>query len=252
MTARRRAQIVRLLETRDDHLPQPAARPLSTAGFVHRSPVRESCPDCLCNGFVSAGCETCHGRGYVEGRRQRDPYDTGQQLGVFAEGRRHEAAHERDRQLARLEEQVRPPRTEADIAATVRAEPWEVDREQRWAEFDYAALDVALDELRLFDGSAYRELHVEFVYAVRRGASGAIERGLAFLSGRLPDPLRAPKPEPEAQAAVAPLLAGKQRDREIRRLVRDGNASQWVAGRFGLSVSQVYRVVNKRGNEEAA
>jgi hypothetical protein len=242
MDAGRRAQIVRLLETRDDHLPVLSAKPLSSLGFVHRALFRESCPDCLANDGRRPGCETCGGRGYLEGRRSRDPYDTGMSSGWFgSSSERHEAGREREREIARLEAQTAPPRSEADIAAEIPPDPWERARDDRWARFDYGALDLALDELRLVDGSACRELHAEFVYGVRRGSVSATERGLEFLSSRLPDPLRAPA----AVTPLGPVLAidGKARDREIRRLVRDGAASGWVARRFGLSVSQVNRIV---------
>lgn len=244
MTAERRAQIVRLLATRDDHLPVPAARPLSTAGFVHRSVARESCPDCFGESPGRIGCETCRGRGYLEARRGRDPYDTGQSLGVFGESsRRHEATAERDREIARLAAQVAPPRSEADLTAEIRPEPWEAARSNAWAQFDYALLDLALEELRAVWEHAYHAIMAVHVYRWRDAGQVeqvVIDRGLDFLGWFLPDALRAPKAEPDPPTPEPP------RDSEIRRLIRDGAAAQWVARRFGLSVSQVNRIASGR------
>lgn len=241
MTPERRAQIVRLLETRDDHLPVPAARPLSTAGFVHRAVARESCPDCFGETPGRVGCETCGGRGYLEARRGRDPYDTGQSLGVFNEGRRHEAAHEREREIARLEAQTAPPRSEADLAAEIKPELWEVARTRAWAKFHYAELDGALEELRSVWEHAYHAIMSVHVYGWRDAGTVellVIDRGLDFLGWFLPDPLRAP-PVPKPAEPTPPV-----RDSEIRRLIRDGAAAQWVAARFGLSVRRVNEIAS--------
>jgi len=40
-------QIVRLLDTRFDGLPEPTRRDHAAAGFVHKTIVREACTDCL-------------------------------------------------------------------------------------------------------------------------------------------------------------------------------------------------------------
>jgi len=45
--AERLDQIIRLLETRLDNLPEPTRRVNTDSGFVHKTPAREACSDCL-------------------------------------------------------------------------------------------------------------------------------------------------------------------------------------------------------------
>lgn len=123
----------------------------------------------------------------------------------------------------------------------MRAEEWERDRRAAYAAFDYGALDRALEGIREADGDAHHALVsvFEFGWQADEGwAHELCERGLAALDLLLPSPLRAPKEVVRGPA----LLAGAHRDREIRRLLREGAAAQWVAGEFGLSVSQVNRI----------
>lgn len=198
----RRAAIVRLLESRDDHLPMSVRVEVAASrGFVHRVRVAESCEDCLANGRIMPWCESCGGRGVVERWRSRDPYseNSGLRPAPYGlTGDRHEAARARDAELERLEQQVAPPVSAADqlVRANARADAWERAREWKWARFDYGALDSALDELRRFDEGAYHALHAVFVYRVAgpwNGHHGRCERGLAWLDRVLPDPLRAPE-----------------------------------------------------------
>lgn len=249
----RRAAIVRLLEGLTDGLPLPARAPMSTLGFVHRTSQRESCPDCLANGFVSRDCESCAGRGYVEERRIRDPYDTGLAPGWFgSSAAKHERDHERDRVIDQLEAQTAPPRSEADLLRETPEEPWVKARERLRDEFDFAALERALELLQGIDVDAYRAVHAVHVYGwmpARGSAAVAVERALVFVDPWLPDPVRAPS---AARVAEVPLLTRAARNREIRRLGRDGAASQWVAARFGLSVATVNRVLAGDDREAAA
>ena len=85
--------VVMLLRTRDEGLPGIAARRShAPSGFVHRTQVRETCPDCLGERAPAAAgrCETCHGKGSVTVWRQRDPYavETTQPFGLTPD--RHE------------------------------------------------------------------------------------------------------------------------------------------------------------------
>lgn len=93
------------------------------------------------------------------------------------------------------------------------------------------------------------------------GARAALERTLVELEQRMPAVIRVPGDVRKAARAaedhlrkVKGLGASKQalaaRDKEIRRLVRQGRPRQWVAREFGLSVSQVNRLVT--GEKEAA
>lgn len=141
------------------------------------------------------GCETCRGRGYLERRRRKDPYDTGQSQGWFgSSAARHERARERDREIDRLAEQTAAPVAEAAIE--VRPDAWEVARARHLARFDFPALDGALESLRLSDPDAHHALHAVYVYAyvteISPRLTVRIEAALVFLDELLPDPLRVP------------------------------------------------------------
>jgi hypothetical protein len=255
VTAERRAAIVRLLEALTDGLPVPVRAPMSTLGFVHSSVARESCADCLANGFVSRDCETCEGRGWVEERRERDPYDqsaaTGSEGWFASSAAKHQRDRERVVEIGRLGEQLAPPRPEAELVAGIRPERWEVERRRLRAAFDVELLELALADLAAADVDAYRAVHAVHVYGWLPDAGAAavcVERAIVFVSERLPERLRAP-----AVASAADQLGPmtlEQRNREMRRLSRDGAATQWIAARFGLSVAQVNRVL--AGRDEAA
>lgn len=240
LTSERRTGVLALLRACDAHLPVLTAKPLTAAGFIHDSRHDESCPDCLANGRVFKSCETCGGRGMIEHRLRRDPYDTGVQAGWFGSSTfAHERAADRDRVIESLEKAIafseRRPATDADLGAGP-DEGWVLAGSRAWRDFDFGALAVGLERLRVRDWAAYSEVLAVVVYGWRPGDPVTLERALAFLCGALPDPLRWPRD-------VVPPAAVVPRDDEIRRLVREGAGVQWVALRFGLSVSQVYRVV---------
>lgn len=248
----RRAAIVRLLEAVTEGLPLPARAPMSTLGFVHGTTARESCPDCLANGFVSRDCETCSGRGYVEARRLRDPYDTGASPGWFgSSAAKHERDHERDAELARLEVQLADPRPEAELVAAVRPEGWEAERRRLHERYHLAELEQALEELALVDVDAYRAVHAVHVYGwmpCAGLAAACVERAIAFVDARLPDPLRAPAastPKPAQPMTLA------ERNRLVRKQHSEGATVQLLGQRFALSVSQVNRVLAVTGGGRA-
>lgn len=277
LSARKQA-IVRLLETRDDELPLPGKAATVASGFSHEARTR-TCPDCLANGRVSVGCETCHGRGFVDPRyatiaatdalpddgERRDPYSVNAEAKRYGlDGSRHDAAYRRDREIESLARQTRPALSEAEMLEEANHNPfgWERARAQMWHRFDYAALDLALDELRNHDPVAYRALHAVYVYGWLREVSGAAEaacaRGLAFLSPRLAAfefargrQLRVPGVEQKrlnlaARGRGADERALAQRDEEIRRAVLDvGIPVVAVARTWSLSVSQVNRIVSR-------
>lgn len=226
----RRAQIIALLDARYDGLPEPTPARMAAPGFVHRTRVTVSCPDCLANDRVLKSCETCGGRGTVEVYRTRDPYAVDVTLPFGFDPARHEGDLERDRQIAVLEQQTSPPKSEADLVEEANAHPyaWERQRRRMYQLFDFAALDRALEQLH---GSL-------------PGVSPYSDRGLAFLDERLPTPLRAP-----AEQSRLAMMVG--RDVAIRRAIASGRSSAKVAEDFGLSVSQVNRIVARR-EERAA
>jgi hypothetical protein len=267
---------VRLLETRDEHLPEPTRRVDGVSGFVHHAKAAEACPDCLANDRVMFGCETCGGRGVVEVYRARDPYSESKSPAKYGlDGSRHDAAHERDRKIEMLGRQLRPALPEEAMLeeANRTGYAWENARARMWKRYDYEALDLALDELRVHDPVAYRALHAVYVYVWLRekdddgnllppvgSAAAACERALAFLSPRLAAfefargrKLRAPGIEqapttritgpmrPEAGAA-----AKRTRDEAMRAAAANGATVDELRAQFSVSKSTVYAVVNQR------
>jgi hypothetical protein len=268
----RRQAILRLLETRDDNLPESSRRPDGVSGFVHHEKATETCPDCLANDRVMFGCETCGGRGVVERYRERDPYSVNEKTQKYGlDGARHDAAHARDRQIEMLGRQTRPAMSESQLLEEANREPyaWELARKRMYRLFDYEALDRVLDELRAHDPDACRALHVVYVYQTLRdkdddgnllppvgAAAVACERGFAFLSARLAAfefamgrKLRAPGVEREsvnmiARGRHADERALAQRNDAIRKLHREGASIDDLKVRFGLKKSALYEIVN--------
>ena len=230
----RHCQILRLLETRYDGLPEIVRRDHSSSGFVNAVLARESCPDCLANGRTMFGCETCSGRGYLEKSRLVDPYAVRSVTPYGLDGSALERARATERLLQRLEAQTRPPWvSEADALAELPPAGWEIARARMFARFDYAALERALEALTLaFPGCSRRSSF-----------------GLAFIDLRMPSPIRAPR-EVVVVPAKGRTLNGhsmQQRDKLIRRLVlSEDRPVQWVAREHGLSPSQVNRICSRR------
>lgn len=236
LTEERRGQIIQLLDTRHDNLPEPTRRDHTSPGFVHNTTVRESCPDCLTNGRTMVGCATCDGRGYTETLRDRDPYAVEKVVPYGLDIDRHQRRRERDAELARLDAQLQPPvASEADAIADANQHPWpwEIARRRMWRDFDYRALDVALDALR----------------ARHPGLSPYSSRGLCFISARMPDPIRAPAAVPGAGVARLERGAGtqrlEQRNQQIRAWAKAGMAYQWIRAQVGLSDRQVREIINR-------
>lgn len=260
MTDIRRTQIIRLLETRDDNLPEPVRDTATVAGFVHRNTARESCPDCLANGRTMKTCETCHGRGWVEVFREHDPYAIEKVQPYGIDRQRHERARERDRQIDRLDEQLAAPRkTEADLVAEANDHPygWERARELMYDRFDYAALDRALDALRTADDGACHALHAVYVYGwldYSAVMTAAVDRGLRFVDALMPDPIRAPGDDVAAPAdAKEALWRGRtqrherardaRRDRVLRAYLDWGWTTQQIAAHESLTDRRVRQII---------
>lgn len=272
MTAEeRRDAIVRLLRTRDDHLPEPVHRTEASRGFVHSDPDNtETCPDCLANDRVMFGCETCRGAGRVAAPRSRDPYAKDVVVAYGLDGSRHEATRARDRQIEILGQQLRPASTVDEIEdANRHPYGWELARRRKWGMFDYAALDRALDLLVVADAaaaSAVEKLHVHRRIWPEPGGSPttrrqpwhiepagamaeALERGLVFVDERMPEKLRAPGVEPEVRIVAgvqrsAGDRARAMRDAEIRRAVLEARIpTADVAATWALSISQVNKII---------
>ncbi len=116
----------------------------------------------------------------------------------------------------------------------------------------YLELDQALDWLRRQDRAGHRLL-LEQVDARRRLTVPA-EAALGLVVERMPEPIRVPavirlndwelrrrRTLAHGRGAGRRLLS--ERDREVRKLVRDGHPVQWVAREFELGVSTVYGIV---------
>ena len=230
----RHCQILRLLETRYDGLPEPVRRDHAAAGFVHSAVERLSCSDCLANGRTMFGCEGCGGRGWVERARSHDPYAVRSVAPYGLDGSALERARATERLIERLADQTRPPWvSEADVVAALRPEAWEVARARMFARFDYAALELALELLTMH----------------HPGRAARSRSGLAFIDARMPSPIRAPR-ELVCVPVKGRALNGhglRQRDALIRRLVlSEDRPVQWVAREHGISPSQVNRICSRR------
>lgn len=122
--------------------------------------------------------------------------------------------------------------------------------ERRGEVGSYRELERALSRLRLADRGAYLGVVEAFVGGGVVGS--AAERGLVFLEERMPEPVVVPAGVRAADRRAADALrrvrrpsgvkALEARDREIRRLARDGRSAQWLAAEFGLSVRRVYEI----------
>lgn len=251
MIPERAAAIIRLLETRDEHLPEPVRRTEASAGFVHRTKAAVTCQDCLANDRVMFNCETCHGSGRIEEWRERDPYAMEVVLPYGFDGSQHDVTRERDRQIDILDRQLAPPRSEAEMLDDANRHPyaWEIARRRMYRLFDYAPLDRALEQLRAADEVASRAIHAVYIYAwaPRTMAPAACARGLAFLDERLPDPLRAPTPERRPHfvgkvARGAGATARAIRDDRIRELAAEGKKPNEIAAECFVSIRTVYNV----------
>lgn len=260
-TKERHAAILRLLEIRYDGFPDVHRNVQSVSGFVNAKG-RISCPDCLANTPVWSaedpyvdrtrfGCETCGGRGYIDVKRERDPYAINVVTPYGADGAKHEADRERVREIARLKAQTRPAH-DVDEAAEANAldYAWKRDRDRLYAKYHLAELELAIEWLRLhFPGVKLRGGCGSLSrLATENGPSGCF--ALGYFDMVLPDPLRAP-PKPQPVTSLPPQGRGvgkrilSQRDKAIVSAIGGGAPTAHVASSFGISVSQVNRIVKE-------
>lgn len=269
-------QIVRLLEASYDHLPEVTRRDHTLSGFVHNTVAPITCPDCLANDHISFSCESCHGRGTIDEQRERDPYAINEDAPTpryGMDGTKHDARRERDAQIARLEQQVREPWKSADdelADANRHPEGWEIARARAYAKYDHAAIDQAMEKLRIADHDAHQALTVLYVHGrlwnhseartkferkqpwqIEPGEEmlDAVARGLAFVEVRMPAKIRVPKESgPAVNLAArgrhADKTAMSQRNDAIRAASADGLTVPEIVARFGLKKSAVYEVLN--------
>lgn len=219
-TDQRRTQIIRLLEVLNDGLPVPTRRDASTSGFVNE-PRARTCPDCLANGRVMFGCETCGGSGEVTGRRVEvaiavpDELDTdGQRLDPYAQNdwlvlpygvsSTTKIGHvpARDAAIDRVTDQLREPwKTPEDELADANRTPypWERQRAALRKAFDIDALTTALEVVRDRNPVWSGLLHAVYVYGEPIELSARVEQevdmALRFISVLMPAEIRAPGDE---------------------------------------------------------
>lgn len=257
----RRARIIRLLETRDQLLENTRRSHIGSgvnSGFRHDTRAPTVCP--VCEGCESANCTGCGGRGSIEVQRARDPYAVNDVKAYGLTGAQHDRGYALDAEIDRLRQQTREPfaSPEDELAdANRRDYGWCEARKRMWRQFDYAALDLALEALRRVDDDGYRLLHEVYVYGwLPEPAEGSrplviVNDALTFVGQLMRDPIRAPGPE-QPPRVQAPLVRGAgrrlfgARDARIRRRVlEDGEPTVAVTVSEGLSVSQVNRIIAK-------
>lgn len=154
-------------------------------------------------------------------------------------------------------------RSVTPLAPLLERDPAELTPMERRAEAgSYRELDAALAQLPGRWRKVVYDVHVN--HAVDPGELCDVEAfrlvaGMRVLELvmpaviRVPGGVRANAKQRRLQAEQVRRtrgLAAQTRDKEIRRLVRAGKPVQWVAGEYGLSVRQVYRLV--KGESEAA
>lgn len=233
--------IVRLYETRDDHLPEPMRRDHAARGFIHQTDAHEACPDCLANDRTTYACETCHGRGYLVVVRERDPYavDKVQPYGLNTDARL-EAERDRHAELERLAVQTRAPWKSVRDEIAEANKPgndygWREARKTMHERYDYDALRVALELL-----------HVQ-----HPGVPDLSPYGLSFIDAKMPAKIRAPRvhvvpASVPAKGVSAGGKALKDRDRLVLDLAARGVDYREIAKTVGLSSRQLRRVINER------
>lgn len=121
----------------------------------------------------------------------------------------------------------------------------------------YRELDRALADLRRAFGARAVELLDTPTVELSEGALVTVDLLLVFVDQRMPDPVRVPswavKNEQDrcrhrtvVRGRQAGVMASARRDREIRALARDGQAVQWIAAEYGVSVRLVYEIVRRQ------
>lgn len=138
--------------------------------------------------------------------------------------------------------------------------------DRRREQGSYHELDIALNVLPQTWRTLVGEVHQER-NRTEQSLSGydqvILEAALRMVELLMPDTIKVPA---QVKAAVkhaanrtdrtlavgngAGKLLREKRDKEIRKLIRQGRPTQWVAGEYALSVASVNRIVN--GEETAA
>lgn len=135
--------------------------------------------------------------------------------------------------------------------------------ERRRAAGDYVVLERALADLRRLHPRCWRVLVGTCVLRQTPPAAGTfraslLDLSLRFVEARMPDRPKVPgdvwaawrRTETAPPSRAVGRAAGTKqlalRDKEIRKLDRDGKPRQWIAAEYGLSVASVKAIVNGR------
>lgn len=118
------SDVILLLSSLTDDIPFKGRTLDEATGFDHR-PRLVKCPDCDLNGFVSADCATCRGRGELSAPVDRDPYDTG--VGIAWAGVQEQRRRDNER---RLDSQLRGLPDRAELPDLLRAIDRKRDEEE--------------------------------------------------------------------------------------------------------------------------
>ncbi len=214
-----RARLVyALLRTLLVAIPGPrAARSQATPGFRHAGRY-DTCPDCLANGRVMPGCETCRGRGVVAPASPRDPYE--QKRGGFFGDEKQQARdleHQRDREIERIDELLAQHEgREGQLDSLTRTL---VLRERLLGLGSYAALEAALERLRGEQPLAYRMAmsvcYQPFGEAPVEPTSAVVEKVCELLALRMEGEIRVPR------------FVTVSVDQEVERVAREGKGALW-------------------------
>jgi hypothetical protein len=149
-----------------------------------------------------------------------------------------------------------------DVRDVEERDPLSTAVDARTESGSYLELDRALDALRRSDRVGHRDL-LAAVDAHRFPLVAACEVALAFVVARMPEHVKVPaqvvanarelaKHRTRAKGRSSDRRALEQRDKEIRRLHRDGKPVPWIAQEYGLSVSTIYAVLKRRRELSAA
>lgn len=205
MTDTRRERTILLLQSRTAWHPGIRSQ-FATFGALpgEKATRRETCSVCLgdCEVPSRAGpvpCERCNARGsyLVDAYTGYRSTDEGPWKGAAAKTA-VEKRRQDDATIARLAQQVAPPRSQADLIheANSNPEPWERQREAHHRHGSYRELTLALEWLSGTAPNLWQLVLWVFELDMVRVTPPALLRdallGVDALAERLPDPIRVP------------------------------------------------------------
>lgn len=234
----RQRKVKLLLETAERYLPDPrGSRTVGGSGFTREH--RQSCGDCLANGFVSRDCDSCGGRGFTE-QHERDPYDTGEGVAVMggAEERKRQNERRRDAVLAQLERDA----AARDGSFEHERFAWESERQRMHREGSYRELDRCLVALMVKSAHVARAVWLVYGPEKLRAASSFDRRladlGIEWIARTMRGEIHVPGwAEQRVQAKSAKL--------QIIALAVEGKSVRQIAKVVGVRKAEVKRLIEQ-------